>query len=58
MIEIFAMAFQVSGALILLLWCIEGAKKKKIIEQYFPGSNIAQRNNENNCIFGNCYDNV
>ena len=49
MVEIWAIAFQVSGALILLLWCIEGARKEKIIERYFPGSNIAHRDNDGNC---------
>lgn len=41
-----AMAFQIAGALILLLWSL-GNTKKKVIELYFPGSNIAERNDNN-----------
>lgn len=50
MTEVFAIALQVSGAIILLLWSVNGAKKEKIIEKYFPGSNVAPRDNENNCV--------
>ena len=48
--EIWAIAFQVSGAIILLLWSIQGAKKEKIIERYFPGSSCVERDDEDNCI--------
>ena len=50
MFQIFSIAFQVAGAIILLLWCLKGAKLESIIEKYFPGSNIAKRDDENNCV--------
>lgn len=50
MFQILSIAFQVAGAIILLLWCLKGAKLESIIEKYFPGSNIAKRDDENNCV--------
>lgn len=49
MVQIISIAFQLAGALILLMWSIRGARKIAIIERCFPGSNIAERDEENNC---------
>ena len=48
--QIFSIAFQLAGAIILLLWCLQGARLDNVIEKYFPGSNIAKRDDENNCV--------
>lgn len=48
--QIFSISFQLAGAIILLLWCLKGAKKENIIKRYFPGSNVIERDDENNCI--------
>ena len=48
--QIFSISFQLTGAIILLLWCLKGAKKENIIKRYFPGSNVIERDDENNCI--------
>ncbi len=50
MIEIISISFQLSGAIILLLWCLNGAKKEQIIREYFPGSNTIKRDDDDNCI--------
>ena len=49
MVQIISIAFQLAGALILLMWSIRGARKIAIIERCFPGSNIVERDEENNC---------
>lgn len=49
MIQVISIAFQLAGALILLMWSIRGARKTAIIERCFPGSNIAERDDDNNC---------
>lgn len=41
-----SIALQIAGALILLLWSL-GNTRDKVIKGYFPGSNIAERNDEN-----------
>lgn len=43
------LAFQLSGALVLLLNCIKGGKKA-VIRKCFPGTNIVERDENNNCI--------
>ena len=50
MIQVIAIALQLSGALILLMWSIRDARKTAIIERCFPGSNFAERDEDNNCI--------
>lgn len=50
MIQVVSISFQLAGAVILLLWSIRGAKRDKIIAKCFPGSNIIDRDKENNCI--------
>jgi len=45
---IFSLAFQVAGAVILIIKYF-GKTKERIIEEYYPGSNIAERD-ENNTI--------
>lgn len=50
MIQIISISFQISGAVILLLWCLRGAKIDHIIEKCFPGSNTVSRDDNNNCI--------
>lgn len=42
------LAFQLAGALILLLNCCKG-NKKTVIENCFPGSNVVERDENNNC---------
>lgn len=49
MIQVISIAFQLAGALILLMWSIRGARKTAIIERCFPGSNVAERDDDNNC---------
>ena len=41
-----SISLQIAGALILLLWSL-GNTKKKVIKSYFPGSNIAERDDNN-----------
>ena len=48
--QIFSISFQLAGAIILLLWCLKGAKKENIIKRYFPGSNVIERDDDNNCV--------
>ena len=43
------LALQLAGALLLLLNCSKGSKKA-VIKNCFPGSNIAERDENNNCI--------
>ena len=43
------LAFQLSGALVLLLNCIKGGKKA-VIRNCFPGTNIVERDENNKCI--------
>lgn len=50
MIQVVSISFQLAGAVILLLWSIRGAKRDKIIAKCFPGSDIIDRDKENNCI--------
>lgn len=50
MIQVISIALQLAGALILLMWSIRGARKTAIIERCFPGSNVAERDDDNNCI--------
>lgn len=49
MIQVVSIALQLSGALLLLMWSIRGARKTAIIERCFPGSNIVDRDENNNC---------
>ena len=42
------LAFQLSGALILLLNSVK-CRKERIIKNCFPGSNIVERDENNNC---------
>lgn len=49
MIQVISIAFQLAGALILLMWSIRGARKAVIIGRCFPGSNVAERDDDNNC---------
>ena len=42
------LAFQLSGALLLLLNCIKSGKDA-VIKNCFPGSNIVERDENNNC---------
>jgi len=50
MLHIISISLQVSGAIILLLWSFSGIKEEEIIRKYFPGSNIADRDDEGFCI--------
>jgi len=50
MIQIISISLQLSGAVILLLWCLKGASKEQIVRKYFPGSNIAKRDDNDNCV--------
>lgn len=45
-IYILSISFQVAGGLILLLWSF-GRTKEKVIQLYFPGSNIVERDEHN-----------
>ena len=45
-IYILSISFQVSGGLILLLWSF-GRTKEKVLQLYFPGSNIVERDENN-----------
>ena len=49
MMFICMLAFQLSGALVLLLNCIKGGKKS-VIRNCFPGTNIVERDENNKCI--------
>lgn len=49
MLFIGMLAFQLAGALILLLNCCKGSKKA-VIKNCFPGSNVVERDENNNCI--------
>ena len=49
MIQIISISLQLSGAVILLLWCLRGASKEQVVRKYFPGSNTVKRDDENNC---------
>lgn len=49
MIQIISISLQLSGAVILLLWCLKGASKEQVVRKYFPGSNTVKRDDENNC---------
>lgn len=44
-------AFQISGAIILLLWSWKGIKKDVFSDLYFPDSNIIIRDKNNICVF-------
>lgn len=48
MLFIGMLTFQLTGALILLLNCVKGSRKA-VIKNCFPGSNIAERDENNNC---------
>ena len=50
MIQIISISLQLSGAVILLLWCLKGASKEQIVRKYFPGSNTVKRDDEDNCV--------
>lgn len=50
MFQIISIAFQLSGAIILLLWSFKFVKRNNIYERYFPGSNIAERDKDNNVV--------
>ena len=49
MLFICMLAFQLAGALILLLNVVKG-NKNAVIKNCFPGSNIADRDDDNNCV--------
>ena len=49
MIQILSISLQLSGAVILLLWCLKGASKEQVVRKYSPGSNTAKRDDEDNC---------
>lgn len=42
------LVFQLAGAIVLLFNCINGSQKR-IIKNCFPGSNVAKRDENNNC---------
>ena len=50
---ILSISFQITGSIILLLWCFNLVKaeqiKTKIIERYFPGCGVPIVNNDGNC---------
>lgn len=48
MLFICMLVLQMTGALLLLLNCSKGSKKA-VIKNCFPGSNIAERDDNNNC---------
>lgn len=50
MIQIFSISLQLSGAVILLLWCLRGASKEQVVRKYFPGSNTVKRDDDDNCV--------
>ena len=41
--------FSASWAIILLLRCLKGEKRKYHFNRYFPGGNVIERDDENNC---------
>lgn len=45
---IFMLAFQLSGALLLLINSVKGGKES-VIKHCFPGSNVVERDENNNC---------
>ena len=49
MLFVCMLAFQLAGALILLLNVVKG-NKNAVIKNCFPGSNIADRDDDNNCV--------
>lgn len=49
MLFICMLALQLAGALLLLLNCSKGSRKA-VIKNCFPGSNIVERDENNNCI--------
>ena len=49
MIQIISISLQLSGAVLLLLWCLKGASKEQVVRKYFPGSNTVKRDDEDNC---------
>lgn len=48
MIYIFSLSFQLAGAILLIIKYF-GKTKNRIIEEYFPGSNIIERDEKNIC---------
>ena len=50
MIQVVSISLQLSGAVILLLWCLKGTSKEQIVRKYFPGSNTVKRDDEDNCV--------
>lgn len=50
MIQVISISLQLTGAVILLLWCLKGANKEQIIRKYFPGSNTVKRDDDDNCV--------
>lgn len=49
MLFAFSYAFQISGAIILLLWSLKSVKQN-VFELYFPGSNVIERDENDICI--------
>ena len=49
MLQVISISLQLTGAVILLLWCLRGASKEQIIRKYFPGSNTITRDDDDNC---------
>lgn len=47
-IYVMSIALQVSGSILLLLFYFRGKTKDLVIREYFPGSNIARRDEQNN----------
>lgn len=43
------LAFQLAGALILLLNCVKG-NRKTVVRNCFPGSNVVERDDNDNCV--------
>ena len=50
MIQVISISLQLTGAVILLLWCLKGANKEQIVRKYFPGSNTVSRDDDDNCV--------
>lgn len=48
MCYVFSYVFQLSGALLLLLWSLKGIRKNAI-DLYFPSSSIVERDDDNIC---------
>lgn len=49
MFFILMLSFQLAGALVLLLNCCKG-NKNEVIKNCFPGTNIVERDNDDNCV--------